>query len=154
VHPGRARVLVALLVALAIAPSAWASERHPTQGELESEVVCPTCHTTIDQSDSPIAQRMKVFIAGRIRAGDTKSEIEQKLVDQFGQAVLAKPSTHGFDLIAWLLPIVALLGGAAVVGLAAWRWSRVRAPAEAPPPAPLDPELERRVDEELARFEA
>jgi cytochrome c-type biogenesis protein CcmH len=154
VHPGRARVLVALLVALAIVPAAWASERHPTLGELESEVVCPTCHTTIDQSDSPIAQRMKIFIAARIRAGDTKSEIERKLVDQFGQAVLAKPATHGFDLVAWLLPIVALLGGAAVVGFAAWRWSRARAPADAPAPAPLDPELERRVDEELARFEA
>ena len=135
-----------------LAPAAAASERHPTQGELESEVVCPTCHTTIDQSDSPIAQRMKAFIAARIAAGDTRSEIERKLVDQFGQAVLAKPATHGFDLIAWLLPIVALLGGAVVVGFGAWKWSRSRAPTEAPPP-PLDPELERRVDEELARFE-
>ena len=151
-HPGRTRVVVAAIVALTFVPVAWASERHPTQGELESEVVCPTCHTTIDQSDSPIARRMKVFIAARIRAGDTKSAIERKLVDQFGQAVLAKPSTHGFDLVAWLLPIVALIGGAAVVGVAAWRWSRARAPAE--PPPPLDPELEQRLDDELARFEA
>jgi cytochrome c-type biogenesis protein CcmH len=97
---------------------------------------------------------MKAFIAVRIQAGDTKSEIEHKLVDQFGQAVLAKPSTHGFDLLAWLLPIIGLLAGGAVVGVAAWRWSRARAPADAPAPAPLDAELERRVDEELARFEA
>jgi cytochrome c-type biogenesis protein CcmH len=134
------------------APAARASEQHPTQGELESEVVCPTCHTTLDQSSSPIAQRMKAFIAARIRAGDTRSEIEQKLVDQFGQAVLAKPATHGFDLLAWLLPIVGLLGGAAVVAAAAWRWSRARSPDAGPEP-PLDPALERRVDEELARFE-
>ena len=152
-HPGRAGV-VALLAALVLVPAAWASETHPTQGELESEVVCPTCHTTIDQSDSPIAQRMKAFIAVRIQAGDTRSEIEQKLVDQFGQAVLAKPSTHGLDLLAWLLPIIGLIAGGAVVGFAAWRWSRARAPAEAPTPAPLDAELERRVDEELARFDA
>ena len=137
---------------LALAPAAAASERHPTQGELEAEVVCPTCHTTLDQSDSPIAQRMKAFIAARIRAGDTKSQIERRLVDQFGQAVLAKPATHGFDLVAWVLPIAGLLAGAVIVGFGAWRWSRARAPAEGG--APLDAELEQRVDEELARFEA
>ena len=97
---------------------------------------------------------MKAFIAARIRAGDTKSEIEDKLVDQFGQGVLAKPATHGFDLLAWVLPIAGLLGGAAVIAVLAWRWSRA-APRGRPAPErpPLDPELERRVDEELARFE-
>jgi cytochrome c-type biogenesis protein CcmH len=147
------RLLAVVALALVLAPLAGASERHPTLGELESEVVCPTCHTTIDQSSSPIARRMKVFIAGRIRAGDTKSEIERKLVAQFGPEVIAKPSKHGFDLVAWLLPIVLLLGGAAGVGAAACRWrktsDRSGAPAE-----PLDPETERRIDEELASFEA
>jgi cytochrome c-type biogenesis protein CcmH len=153
VHSGRARVVAVAAAALLLAPAAAASERHPTQGEMEAEVVCPTCHTTLDQSDSPIAQRMKAFIAARIRAGDTKSEIERTLVGNFGPAVLAKPSTHGFDLLAWLLPIAGLLVGAVVVGIAAWRWSRARAPAPAATQPPLDPQLERRVDEELARFE-
>ena len=97
---------------------------------------------------------MKAFIAARIRAGATKGEIEDALVAQFGQAVLAKPATHGFDLVAWVLPIAGLLAGAAVVGVAAWRWSR-GAPRGRPATRgpPLDPELERRVDEELAKFE-
>ena len=97
---------------------------------------------------------MKAFIAARIRAGDTRSEIEDALVAQFGQAVLAKPATHGFDLVAWVLPIAGLLAGAAVVGFAAWRWSRSAASGSSEPAGPpLDPELDRRVDEELARFE-
>ena len=150
------RLLVTLAVALVLAPVcvAVASEQHPTLGELEGEVVCPTCHTTIDQSSSPIARRMKVFISARIRAGDTKSEIERKLVAQFGPEVIAKPSKHGFDLVAWVLPLVLLGGGAAAVAMAVWRWrnaSAARAPAT--PSEPLPPELERRVDEELARFE-
>ena len=151
-HPGRA-FLVALAALLLFAAPAAASEQHPTQGELEGEVICPTCHVTLDQSDSPIAQEMKLFIARRIAAGDTRSQIENKLIANFGPSVIARPSTHGFDLLAWLLPLVALLGGAAVVGFAAWRWSRARAPATAAGESPLDPELERRVDEELARFE-
>ena len=119
---------------------------------MEGEIICPVCQTTLDQSDSPIAQRMKIFIAHRIAAGDTRSQIEDKLIATFGPSVVARPATHGFDLLAWLLPLAGVLGGAVVLGAAAWRWSRARAPAAAAP-APLDPELERRVDEELARFE-
>ena len=148
------RLVLTLVVALALAPVAAASERHPTLGDLEGEVICPTCHTTLDQSSSPIATRMKAFIAARIRAGDTKSEIEQKLVAQFGPEVLARPSKHGLDLFAWLLPLAVLVVGAAGLGAAIWKWrGTAREPAR-PSPAPLDPDVEQRIDEELARFEA
>jgi cytochrome c-type biogenesis protein CcmH len=147
------RLLVMVACTLVLAPVATASERHPTLGELESEVVCPTCHTTLDQSSSPIARRMKVFITARIRAGDTKSQIERKLVGQFGPEVIAKPSKHGLDLVAWLLPLVLLAGGAAGVGGVVWRWRKASTQAPVPSPAPLDADVERRIDEELARFE-
>jgi cytochrome c-type biogenesis protein CcmH len=150
-HPGRALLVAVAALALVAAP-ANASDRHPTQGELEGEIICPTCRTTLDQSDSPIALRMKSFIARRIAAGDTRTQIEDRLIATFGQSVVARPATHGFDLLAWLLPIAGLIGGAAVIGVAAWRWSRVRAPAALAGP-PLDPDVERRVDEEIARFE-
>jgi cytochrome c-type biogenesis protein CcmH len=149
----RVALLALLALALAAAGPALASERHPTLAELEGEVICPTCHTTLDQSDSPIAQRIKDFISARIAAGDTKSRIKSKLVAQFGEGVLASPPKHGFGLLAWLLPILGILGAAGVVGTLAWRWSHGREPALAPLGPPLAPELDRRVDEELARFE-
>ena len=149
----------AVLLVLALAATARASEAHPTLAELEGEVMCPICHTTLDQSNSAAAARIKAFIVRRIRAGDTKSEIKRELVDQFGPAILAAPPKHGFDLLAWLLPIVGILGGGLVLGFAAWRWSRRREPelalagAGAPVSRPLDPELERRLDEELRHFD-
>ena len=147
------RLLAALALALLLAAPAAASERHPTLGELEGEVMCPTCKTTLDQSTAPIADRIRQFISARIAAGDTKSEIKRKLVLQFGPAVLAEPSKHGFNLLAWVLPFVAAGIAAVAVGALAWRWSRSRgSPAIAGGP-PLDPELDRRVDEELARFD-
>ena len=118
------RLLLTLVVALAVAPAALASEQHPTQAELEGELVCPTCHTTLDQSNAPIALRMKQFVRTRIAAGDTKSEIKDQLVTQFGKGVLAAPERSGFDLLAWVLPIAALLAGAAVLTVLAWRWTR------------------------------
>jgi len=148
-----------VLLVLPLAGQAAASEAHPSLAELEGEAMCPICHTTLDQSNSAAAGRIKAFIVRRIRAGDTKSEIKRELVDQFGPAILAEPPKHGFDLLAWLLPIVGILGGALVLGLAAWRWSRRRGPelvlsgGGVALPRPLDPELERRLDEELRRFD-
>ena len=148
------RALVAIVVVLAFAATAAASESHPTQHELERELICPTCHTTLDQSNAPVALQMKALIAQRIAAGDTKSEIEARIVDDYGRSVLAKPDKKGFDLLAWVLPIAGLLAGAVVVGVAAWRWSRRRIDADAAPPEPLEPELEQLVDDELRRLEA
>src|SRR5204863_4808071 len=122
-------VLAALTLALALAAPAAASDRHPSQAKLEGEVMCPVCHTTLDQSSSSVAQHMKAFIARRIRAGDTESEIKSKLVASFGPAVLAEPPKHGFALLAWLLPIGGILVGGVALGLAAWRWSRAREPS-------------------------
>ena len=118
------RVLLAVVLALAVVPAALASEQHPTQAELEGELVCPTCSTTLDQSNAPIALRMKQFVRTRIAAGETKSEIKDQLVAQFGKGVLAAPERKGFDLLAWVLPVVGLLGGAAVLTVLAWRWTR------------------------------
>jgi cytochrome c-type biogenesis protein CcmH len=156
------RLALVAALALLLVPAARASEQHPTLTELESQVMCPVCHTTLDQSDSPVAEQIKAFISRRIAAGDTKSEIERRLVANFGPAILASPPRHGFDLLAWLLPILGVVAGAAVLALLAWGWSRSREPAAVPaaPSAPgtnghgpIDAELERRLDEELARFE-
>jgi cytochrome c-type biogenesis protein CcmH len=138
-------------LALALAPVAAASEQHPSLTELEGEVMCPVCNTTLDQSSSPAARQIEAFISRRIAVGDTKTEIKNRLVDEYGPQILAAPPKSGFDLLAWLLPIAGVLAGAALLGFFAWRWSRVREPASAA--ARLDPALERRVDEELARFD-
>ena len=120
----RPLLALAFVLGLVVAPTAFASEQHPTQAELEGELVCPTCHTTLDQSNAAVALRMKQFVRTRIAAGDTKSEIKDQLVAQFGKGVLAAPEQSGFDLLAWVLPIAGLLAGAGVLTVLAWRWTR------------------------------
>ena len=146
------RLLAAAFVALALVGPAGAA-RPAVQSDLEAELVCPTCNTTLDQSGSPIATRMKSYIRERIAAGDTAAEIKAQLVEQFGPGVLAEPAKRGFDLLAWLLPLAGLGAGAAVVAGLAWTWSRKRERPGGTEPSVLDPELDRRVDEELARFD-
>lgn len=146
------RLFAALAVTCAfVVPTAVSAAEPPRAADLEAELVCPVCETTLDQSDAPVAQRMKTFIRERIAAGDSEQEIKDALVDEFGAGVLATPPKSGFGLLAWLLPLGALAAGAIAVGLLVRTWSRRRAPPG--PEPPLDPELEQRVDEELARFE-
>lgn len=144
--------LLVVLAALALAAPA-AAGGPPVQADLEAEIVCPTCKTTLDQSSAPIATRMKGFIRERIAAGDSAAEIKAQLVGQFGPGVLAEPPKRGFDLLAWLLPIGAVAIGAVVVFGLALTWSRRRDPALDPAEVEIEPELERRLDEELVRFE-
>ena len=153
-----ARAVVILLVALALAAPAFAAHTGWTPDELERELTCPTCKTTLAMSDAPVADRMREFIRERHDAGDTKGEVKDKLVAEFGEEVLAAPPAEGFNLLAWALPIGAVLVAAVVLGLLAWRWTRAAKPARpadasANGRVPLDAELERRLDEELARFE-
>jgi len=154
------RLLVALVsTALLLAPAALASERHPTLNELENEVMCPVCNTTLAESNSDAAKAIEREIQDKIRAGWTKSRIKDFLVQQYGESILAAPPKHGFNLLAWVLPLAGIGVAALILGFAAWGWTRGRGEPE--PLAlqssnghgPIDPELDRRVDEELSRFE-
>jgi cytochrome c-type biogenesis protein CcmH/NrfF len=145
----RAGAVVAL--ALAFAGPAAAACAHPrtSLSYLEGQVMCPTCHTTLDQSDSSAARRIEAFIQTRIDQCATANQIKSELVANFGAGILAAPPHKGFDLLAWWVPLGGLAAGALLLGFGVWRWSRARTPEDRPPP--VDDETERRLDELLAR---
>jgi cytochrome c-type biogenesis protein CcmH/NrfF len=141
-------VLVAALVLAA--PAAACTHPRTSLSFLEGQIMCPTCHTTLDQSDAPAAQRIKHYIVQRIDRCATAGQIKSELAAQFGAGILAAPPHKGLDLLAWWLPIAGLVGGALVLAFGVWRWSRWRLPE---PAQRLDPELDARVDEVLAKWE-
>jgi cytochrome c-type biogenesis protein CcmH len=153
------RLVVLAATALLLAPAALASERHPTLNELENEVMCPVCNTTLAQSNSDAAKSIEREISDKIAEGRTKSQIKDFLVQQYGESILAAPPKHGFNLLAWVLPLAGIGVAALILGVAAWGWTRGRGEPEplavhsSNGQGPIDPELERRVDEELARYE-
>jgi cytochrome c-type biogenesis protein CcmH len=135
--------VVAAALVLA-APAAACTHPRTSLPFLEGQIMCPTCHTTLDQSDAPAAQRIKHYIAQRIDQCATSKQIESELVANFGAGILAAPPHKGFDLVAWWLPIAGLIGGALLLALGVWRWSRRR---EVEVAEPLDPALAAQVDE-------
>jgi len=153
-----AALLLAVIAGAALLP-AGAIAASASLPDIEDEVMCTICGTTLQLSSSPQAERERVFINELIAQGKTKDQIKAALVDEYGTEVLAVPSDEGFDLIGgWVLPVVAVLVGATLVGFAARRWRRDQrrdeeAVAPAPGPAP-DSEDERRLSEDLKRYEA
>lgn len=150
------RLLVVLAAALALAgPAAACAHPKTSLSFLEGQIMCPTCHTTLDMSEAPAAQQIKGQISRRIAQCWSAKQIEDELVANFGQGILAAPPRKGFDLLAWWLPIAGVLAGAGVIAVAVWRWSRTRDPEAAGDPdgALVDAELDRRIDDLLAHMD-
>ena len=149
------RPLLALLLALLLAPAAYGAEPRTTLPDVEDEVMCVECGTALNVSTSPVADREREVIRRRIEEGMSKPEIKAALVEEYGAKVLAVPEGGGFDVAAWLVPgllcLIALLG----VGVAALRWRGLREdePDEAAAGPDLDPEDRRRLDADLAAFD-
>ena len=152
------RLFVVAAAALALAAPAAAACPKTSLAKLENEVMCPVCQgETIAQSDSQAAAQVKRFIQGRVQACASEAQIKRELVDQYGTQILAAPPRHGFGWVAWLLPAIGLVGAALAMALLARRWSRREADRPPGSPAldgpPIDPDLERRLDDELKRFD-
>ena len=51
--------------------------------------MCPVCGTLLELAESPQATREKAFIEKLVKQGQSKDEIKEALVAQYGDAVLA-----------------------------------------------------------------
>jgi len=153
------RLAAAAAVALAVllAPAAPAATPRTTLNDVEDEVMCVTCNVPLNIAQSPQADRERAEIQRLVDRGLTKDQIKQRLKTIYGPNVLALPSSKGFNLAAYAVPIALVVLMLAAVGLVVRRWRRGDAggPPDAPPPGgepQLDPEEERRLDEDLARY--
>ena len=137
---GLATVL-ALVAALALVPasaSAVTKEQRSTAEEdrirddVSSRVMCPSCSTTLKNSDSPAADRMREYIDARIEDGWTADEIVNGLSVEYGGdgSILAAPETDtGRGMLAWGVPLLVALGALVIGALSVRRWRRASRPA-------------------------
>jgi cytochrome c-type biogenesis protein CcmH/NrfF len=153
--PAALAVLVAL-AALALPTAAGAASALRTElNEIESEVMCPVCGTLLELAESPQATREKAFVEKLVKQGQSKDEIKDALVAQYGDAVLAEPKSTGFNLSAYLVPIVAFVVAIVLLALAVWKWRRAAGSREDRKPeveGPSDEDRER-LDADLARYD-
>ncbi len=148
----RAALLALAALVLATPAAAAAATPKTTLPDVEDEVMCPTCGTLLQLAESPQANDERDFIRREIMAGKTKQQIEDDLVAQFGERVLATPPASGFDLTAYLVPALGLVAAAVGIALGVRRWRRA-SDAAGTDDTPLDEGETERLDTDLARYD-
>jgi cytochrome c-type biogenesis protein CcmH len=150
----RLTVTLAALAALAVPGLAAAATPRTTLPTIERQVMCVTCKIPLNVAESPQADRERAFIEGLIERGADEAQIKNALVGQYGPAVLGLPSTHGFDLTAYLVPLAAVLALLALLALLLPRWrAHARAQAGPSPGSELSAADAARLESDLARFD-
>ena len=140
-------------LALALMPAAaLAAKPRTSLAVVLPQVMCVSCKIPLAVAQSPQADQERRFIRALIARGETLAQIKARLVATYGDGVLALPPARGFDLTVYVVPVVAVLAALALLAFLLPRWRRSRA-APAAAAAPLSASDERRLDEELARFE-
>ncbi len=139
--------IIAVLLAMFVLGGIAVPAMGVSSQEIFREVRCPTCNTPLDVSSSAAAEAIKDFIRTRVAKGQSKEQILGALEAEFGREVLATPPKKGFDLVAWLVPIILVLAALCVIPFVTRAWARKRA-ADAPLP-PISAEDAARLEDEL-----
>jgi len=156
------RLAIAVWVGVAIALlsigvlSAKAATPQTSLSEVSSEVMCPVCGTLLELAESPQALRQKAFVSRLVAEGRSKDEIKDALVAEYGTEVLALPQGSGFDLSAYLVPVVAFVLALVALAVGVLRWRRAGESRDREQPAvPTGPSAEdsERLDADLARYD-
>lgn len=121
-----AALALGLLLALAVAPLAGAACPKTSLVDIQDEVMCEICGVPLVNAGGPQSDDVRDFIRERVDQCESKQQIKQALVAEFGPGVLAVPQKSGFDLTAYIVPVAVLLMAlvAIVIGAIGWRSSR------------------------------
>ena len=81
---------------------------------IDRMLLCPVCPAeSIDQAQVPIARQMRGLIREMLAQGAEREEILDFFVDRYGTEVLAAPPKSGVNLLAWFIPVAAVLAALA-----------------------------------------
>lgn len=153
----RRRVLALAMALCLVAPASSAAADCPktSLADVEDEVMCVVCGTPLAlATEAPQANRERALIQRLVGECQSKEQIKERLVAEYGERVLSTPDDSGFDLAAYAVPGLAVLVGAVAIGAAALRWRRRRSPADALPSAPAPAgEASRRLQSDLDSYE-
>ena len=117
-------LLLVCVVILAVAPAALAFD---TDGyELATEtILCDCgCHPqSVAACACGRAAEMREDMRGMVEGGMTGDAVIASYVAQYGEKIRIAPEARGFNLVAWVGPLVLLLGGVFGLVFLIRRWS-------------------------------
>lgn len=137
---------------------------------LEGLIMSPCCWAPLIDHDSGISKKFKLEIRHQLHAGRTRDEIVaafvnqepsvKAILDEFpnmhveGAQILAKPPATGFNLIAYIMPVVAVLLGFYIVSRLFKRLMAAKRGAQSSPARTSSPKEAPRTEGETSRHRA
>jgi cytochrome c-type biogenesis protein CcmH len=86
---------------------------------------CPSCDgETAEESNTATSVEIRNLIRADLQQGQSAADIRTQLVADYGPGILETPETHGFTLLVWVVPVVAVVVAVAGLSLAFRRWKR------------------------------
>ena len=133
-----ARLLLAAVLLASAAPTAQSQDavsdisvQAPRDSSLEArtsdvarQLRCPVCQgLSIQDSPSELSQSMRAVVRDQLAAGKTPDEVKTYFVSKYGEWILLAPAARGFNLVAYALPVVVVIGGCLLIAFAVRRWT-------------------------------
>ena len=80
--------------------------------DISAGLRCLVCQNqSIDDSDADLARDLRILVRERLVAGDSNAEVEQYVVDRYGEYVLLNPRLGAHTILLWAAaPALLLLG--------------------------------------------
>ncbi|MBI5934923.1 MAG: cytochrome c-type biogenesis protein CcmH [Chloroflexi bacterium] len=146
-------LLILILAALLAIPVAAQGTNPPTDDDVNAvakQLYCPVCENTpLDVCPTQACAQWRDLIRLKLSQGESEAEIKQYFVDNDGASVLKEPPREGLNWLAYIIPPLAILAGAAFL-FGAFR--RMKKPALAA--SAQSPEVDASADEYVSRLEA
>jgi cytochrome c-type biogenesis protein CcmH len=92
---------------------------------LARQLACPVCTgESVAESNAPESRAIRADIRRRLRAGESDARIRAAYVGAYGDKILLTPDSGGLGIVAWGVPVLAVVLGGAGIAVLLWRWSR------------------------------
>jgi cytochrome c-type biogenesis protein CcmH len=66
---------------------------------------------------------MRSLVRDQLAEGKSPDQVKAYFVSKYGEWILLSPPPHGFNLLAYVVPVLIVLGGGALIALAVRRWT-------------------------------
>lgn len=148
----RAMLLMAALCAVFAGPAQ--AQARPNYPDVESQYMCVTCNIPLPEAESPQASRERAYLHSLIKSGRSEAQIRRAMIAVYGDKVLALPPRSGFNLVAYVVPVLAVLALVAALLFVLPRWRRRSAAGAPADSADALPEADSvRLNTDMARFD-
>lgn len=111
------------------------------------QLYCPVCENVpLDVCPTVACEQWRATIREKLEEGWAEPQILDYFAAQYGERVLARPSTRGMGVLVWVIPPIIVAAGIGIL----WRFLRGQTRPAAAPSAPAQAAPE---DEYAARLE-